>query len=634
MSSSLNSIFIITQLLKSNIVCVSQVFSNRFSFIFSICLQKSSNQKHCILFKASRHGIERLEILDKEDDKNPKIITLENCVKIAQEPAPANQITIVMKTGTLTLNALNETELKHWVQALQNVAFKDKSSTLARNSVMEEENDLYCSTYGDGDGIFTVVLHESDATLLHCSLEAKSYTMHLTTTEIQLKSLDVNGATVVAKWPYRFIRKYGYSDGKIKFEAGRKCDTGEGEFKFHHSNPKAVFRCLADKMKSMKKLINGDSTVSTLDCGENQFNAALSMEPGSRSPLPHSDNDQSQSSHLLRGFLSSNDSLNNVSLASSTVSNISAVMKITPCKPPRKSLPTDVNEKPSNLIKPQRPTKFLDYEPVSLALTGTNDLSKSIVVKASPPPLPTSPHNLTKTILSNISDHHMNIKSPVHSPVIDQPPQIPTRYESMIQDDRDYERIETISNAWKTRGVNDVKHTENLSPDDDFADFAWQRSQSQKETGTNRKVPIVVNAYCDADDLLVKKKTADDQYDKLDFFAPKPSNPSADYRTIVTVNTPHTYKKQSSQPITSNDYEIIGENMNNEQKSYRLADDSYMGYGVLRKPGVNNNTAMKSKQSPPPKLAIDVNAASAEDLLNHRKYNGLEYAMVSKPKQV
>lgn len=576
--------------------------------------------------------MERLEIFDKEDDKNPKIITLENCVKISQEPAPANQITVVMKTGTLTLNAPNETELKNWVEALQHVAFKDKSHTLTRNSVMEEENDLYCSSFGDG--IFAVYLHESDAKQLTYSLEAKQYKMHLTTTEIQLKDPDVNGSNVVARWPYRFIRKYGYSEGKIKFEAGRKCDTGEGEFRFHHQDPKIVFRCLADKMKSMKKLINGESTVSTLDCGENQFNAVLSMEPGSRSPLPHSDHDQSQSSHLLRGFLSSNDSLNNVSSSSSsTVSNVTAAMKITPCKPPRKSLPTDTNDKPLILAKPQRPTKFLDYEPV--ILVGSSELTtKSLGVKASPPPpIPTSPH----------------IKSPIQSPANDQPPQIPARHESMIQDDRDYEQIETISQAWKTRGVNDVKHTENLSPDEDITDFKWQRSQSQKETGTNRKIPLAVNPYCD---MQINRKSDNEHYDKLDFFAP--ANPSGDYRTIVSVNTTHPYKKQTSQPITSHDYEIVGEHSSNEQKSYRLADDSYMGYGILRQPGVNNNTAMKSKQSPPPPppqknliflaeatltntletSSINASDKPAEDLLNHRKFNGLEYAMVSKPKQV
>lgn len=593
-----------------------------------------------------------MEIGDKEDDKNPKIITLENCVKITQEPPPANLINIVTKTETLTLNALNEKDLKDWLEALQSVAFKDKTQPPARNSVMEEDNDLYCTSYTDG--IFTVNLQAADLAQINSSLEPKTYTMQLTATEIQLKNLDVNGATIVAKWPYRYIRKYGYRDGKFTFEAGRKCDTGEGVFSFHHINPQEVFRCMGAKMKSMKKLINGDS-IASLDCGEHQLNAALSMEAGSRSPLPpspnqvHTDNEQSQSSHILRGFLSSTDSLNNSSFSSSIASsNQMPVHKITPCKPPRKTLPnSDSNDKIIRTdvpMKSSQKSKYQDYEPVSLAQTGPNDLSKpmSISLKTSPPPpLPTSPipnnSNSSKNNLPlPLGEHHTIVKSPIHSPVVDQPPQIPARYESMLQDDRNYERIENISNAWKTRGVNDVKHTENVkSTEDDFTDFVRQRSQAQKEITGSRKVPVTVSAYCDADDLSIKK-SGDDNYDRLDFFASKSSNNiSSDYRTIVTITTP-VYKKQSSQPITSNDYEIIGEccTVSNtmtvttptsaDHKSYRLADDSYMGYGVLRKP-----TAFNTKSSP----NGTGTSGSSDDLLKHIKYNGVDYA-ISRPKQV
>lgn len=614
--------------------------------------QKSTNHKHCYLFKASRHGIERLEIGDKEDDKNPKIITLENCVKITQEPPPANLIHIVTKTETLTLNALNDKDLKDWLDALQSVAFKDKTQSPARNSVMEEDNDLYCTSYTDG--IFTVNLQAADLAQINCSLEPKTYTLHLTATEIQLKNLDVNGATIVAKWPYRYIRKYGYRDGKFTFEAGRKCNTGEGVFSFHHINPQEVFRCMGAKMKSMKKLINGDS-IPSLDCGEHQWNAALSMEAGSRSPLPpspnqvHADNEQSQSSHILRGFLSSTDSLNNSSFSSSIASNNNQmpVHKITPCKPPRKTLPhsdsTDkINRTDAQPIKASQ--KSYDYEPVSIAQTGLNDPSKpmSKTLKTSPPPpLPTSPipnnGNSSKANLSlPLGEHHTIVKSPIHSPAVDQPPRIPARYESMLQDDRNYERIENISNAWKTRGVNDVKHTENMkSTEDDFTDFVRQRSQVQKEITGCRKVPVTVSAYCDADDLSIQK-SGDDNYDRLDFFGSKSSNACSDYRTIVTITTP-VYRQQSSQPITSNDYEIIGEcgTVSNtmtvttptsaDHKSYRLADDSYMGYGVLRKP-----TAFNSKSSSPNGTGT---SGSSDDLLKHIKYNGVDYA-ISKPKQV
>lgn len=588
-----------------------------------------------------------MEICEKEDDKNPKIITLENCVKITQEPAPANQINIVTKTGTLTLNALNETELKHWVQALQNVAFKEKSSTLARNSVMEEDNDLYCSSYTDG--IFTVNLQATDLAPFKNPIEPKSYTLQLTATEIQLKHLDVNGSTILTKWPYRYIRKYGYKNGKFTFEAGRKCDEGPGLFSFHHINPSEVFRCMAAKMKLMKRLINGDS-IASLDCGEHQLNAALSMEAGSRSPLPpspnqmHMDTEQSQNSHLFRGFLSSNDSLNNVSATSSISSNAQQLIKITPCKPPRKSIPTnESNENKTTNMKSSQKSKYQDYEPVSLAQTGDKQIS--ITLKTSPPPpLPTSPipnnGNSSKMNLPLLNEHHSILKSPVHSPVVDQPPQIPARYESMQQDDRNYEKIENISDAWRTRGMFDVKHTENMkATDDDFTDFVWQRSQSQKEISGSRKIPITVSAYCDADDLS-NKRSGDDNYDRLEFFAAKPANASSDYRTIVTITTP-IYKKQTSAPVTSNDYEIIGEcgtvtsstavttPTNNDHKSYRLADDSYMGYGILRKPVTNNNNTTKSVQS----NNANGTSSSADDLLKHIKYNGVDYA-ISKPKQV
>lgn len=516
-----------------------------------------------------------------------------------------------------------------------------------RNSVIEEDNDLYCTSYGDG--IFTVNIVASDIAQLQCKLEAKSYILHLTTTEIQLKNIENN--SMIVKWPYRYIRKYGYRDGKFTFEAGRKCDTGEGVFSLHHTNPQEVFRCMAAKMKSMKKLINGES-LGSLDCGEHQLNAALSMEAGSRSPLPpspihhqhHSDSDLNQSGHLIRGFLSSNDSLNNVSM-SSTSSSVIPLTKHIPSKPPRKSITTiENNEKISRNDVPsksQKFTKYQDYEPVSLAQTGAPESTKlpTIVLKT-PPPIPTSPipsSNSNKSLLSLMNEQ----ATIANASADDQPPRLPIRNESMNNiDDRNYERIENISNAWKTLGVNDVKHTEHLNiSEDDLVDFVWQRSQSQKELGAdtkrNKKLPISVNTYCDADELTLSKKPDDDNYDKLEFFATK-VNPSNDYRTIVTVNSP-AYKKQTSQPVTSNDYEIIGECGSAtiaEHKPYRLADDSYMGYGVLRKPGATSVSSMQQQQSQSHHVLKKSGVANTDDILNHRKYNGHEYAIVSKPKHV
>lgn len=546
------------------------------------------------------------------------------------------------------------------MQALQSVAFKDKSDIITRNSVIEEDNDLYCTSYSDG--IFNVKLLASDVAHLKCKLEAKSYILHLTATEIQLKNID-NGS-IVAKWPYRYVRKYGYRDGKFTFEAGRKCDTGEGEFSLHHANPQEVFRCMAAKMKSMKKLISGESMAS-LDCGEHQFNAALSMEAGSRSPLPPSpnqpitvENDLNQSGHLLRGFLSSNDSLNNVSISSS--STTASILKNIPNKPPRKSVTSiDNNNDNNKLIRndemnirptmvgktPAQQLKFLkqsSYEPVTLLKSTHLGPSSS---------LPTSP-------VSNIpGGPSKSLLMAAINDASDQPPKLPQRNESMSGlDERNYERIETITNAWKTMGVDDVKHTEHVTtPEDELAEFVWQRSQSQKESDGGRiKKPL---QQLDEKSIATLKCETDDNYDKLQFFATKGNvGSSSDYKTIVMINSPG-YRKQTSQPITSNDYEIIGECgtgtsvatspatsppsippllSSDIHQTYRLADDSYMGYGVLRKPAITTTTTVTSVSPKSGQMQTTASTVSGnnEELLDHRKYNGLDYAIVSKPKRV
>ncbi|KAJ6637073.1 Docking protein 1 [Pseudolycoriella hygida] len=537
-----------------------------------LILRRQPNNKYCLLFKASQHGIERLEICDKEDDKNPKIITLENCVKITQEPPPANLIHVVTKSGTLTLNAVNDNDLKKWLNALQSVAFKDKG-TLPRNSVIEEDNDLYCTSYSDG--VFTIRLHSSD-TSVKCNLEAKTYVLHLTTTELQLKSMDENNS-IVAKWPYRYIRKYGYRDGKFTFEAGRKCDTGEGVFSLEHSNPQEIFRCMAAKMKSMKKLISGDS-IGSLDCGEHQLNAALSMEAGSRSPLPpspnhhsHSESELNQSGHLIRGFLSSNDSLNNVSTSSSSI----PLIKHTPHKPPRKSLGIVDNE--NRTTKSQKHSKTLPISTETIK-------SGTIVLKTPPEPNKT----LTPLIIPTTESSN------------EMPPKLPIRNESKPNDERDYESIETITNAWRTRGIDDIKHTERMTtPEDEIVEFAWQRSQSQVDSCDKR---LVISSTIESDVNMI-----DDNYDRLEFF-PAKTKTSSDYKTVVTINSAAV--KPST---TANDYEIIG---GLDISPCRLADDSYLGYGVLRKP------------------ASSLNTVSHDEVLGHHEYNGLDYAIVSKPKRV
>ncbi|KAJ8919009.1 hypothetical protein NQ315_016914, partial [Exocentrus adspersus] len=242
----------------------------------SNCFQKSWQQKHGLLFKASKFGIQRLELYDVTDSKDPRIITLENCIKVHAKSGTIFCVTT--KTAVHEFATLTEQSLTDWLSAIQSVAFPDEDPA---DADVQEDNDLYCST---GDIKFIVKVEQSAASL-RCGLENKNYNLVLTSTALQLRNIPDNN--LLYTWPYCFIRRYGYKSGKFTFEAGRKCESGEGTFFLEHPNQQEIFRCIASKMKSMKKLLSGES-MPLLDCGELQLQAALSMEAGSRSPLPPS----------------------------------------------------------------------------------------------------------------------------------------------------------------------------------------------------------------------------------------------------------------------------------------------------------------------------------------------------------
>lgn len=531
-----------------------------------------------------------MEISDNETDKNPRIVTLENCIKVNSEPSPSLLINVTTKSGQIVLQCANEAEQNLWTMSLQSVAFTDKLTPSKRNSIVEY-NELYCSSFSEGK--FTVNLISTDITVKN-KLEPKIYTLELTTTEIQLRNYD-DDSVIVAKWPYRYIRKYGYRDGKFTFEAGRKCDTGEGTFKLDHANPQEIFRCMSAKMKSMKKLLNGDSSGS-LDCGDNHLNAALSMEAGSRSPLPpfiNSPNspDVDISHASLRGFLSSTDSIHLPFIPAPPAKNVPIAI---PNKPPRKTL-----------------------------------------------------HSVNSNDRINCNFHETLVQ-------LDSPPTPPERNKSMADRSRDYECIENITEAWKTLGIDVVKHTEHVStptPEDELQEFAWQRSKSFNRNET-RKISIVdinESTTCVSSNVSVTKmerlSDGESDYDRLEFFptSNKASSSSSGYMTIVPIIPPLVKKKAT----VSDDYEIItptelqtapssSQDLKNSSEpqlsTSRLADDSYLGYGVIRKTSLPPSTTSSVSFSSTSTTQTVV--LSDEDLLDHHKYNGLDYAIVSKPKRV
>lgn len=467
-------------------------------------------------------------------------------------------MTIHTDNRSVALVAVDQDDLMKWARALEHVAFKYKSKADEhRHGMLEEENDLYDSAYCDGDDVFRVNLHESES---NCMLKPKTYAMHLTANEIQLKN--VNGVDVVARWPYQFIRHYKCVDDKITFEAGRKCDTGEGEYIFQHATPKVIFRSLRKKMKAMKKSMAALNVV----IDEQELNAAMSMEAGSRCPLIFADGDGGQASHLIFGVLS-NASMNTVALAPT------ATMKLIPLKPKRQTLLTDADEKPSNIATKERPTS--DYEPIEGEQTSTNDLSRSFRRKAVPQSL--------------------------------------TLVKCRIQNAYDYEHIASPTDTWD-KSLGTVGQAGGQSPDLD-----------NSSPDTNRRVPMAF------DDSYRSVFDDEEGYDKLDFFAPTQLTPSTEYPEIV-VKSSMACKRPF--PVASDDYEVIGENTMNELQ-YMTGMPSVQQAAIdranLSKASVDSDEFSKSSGDTDDfrRFPDDV-----DDLLNHSQVNGLEYAVVSKPKQV
>lgn len=531
-------------------------------------LKKTWQEKYCLLYNASKSGIERLEIFDNVDqDSIPRIITLENCIKI--EPKSSLAFSVITKSNLYDFMAANEESLQQWIGAIQQVAFKD--FTKEETASICEDNELYCPSEEKNE--FKVTLHATDASC-RCKLEGKAmYVLVLTSNAIQLfKQGTKDDRTLLLTWPYCYVRRYGHKDGKFTFEAGRKCESGEGMFLFEHDNQQEIFRCVSSKMKSMKKLLKEsisnnsikslETTQEQLNCGENQLQAAMVMEPGSRSPLPPSPT-TSTTLHDIDSITSSQTRKEPQSI------NISPE-KVVPKKPPRK----------------------------------------------------------------NISNNNADDRSSQ------------LNYETIEK----YDEVEKRENAWKTLGTVDVRHSdhvidcasleESTTKSTSIVEYFQSRIIRGKQTMNSIETPLNNSKV-----IYAREIPTDDNvyntYDHLSFFGSTSklcSTPSNGYKQVVPVQsisnlTNISASSKDPMNLNSNDYDEVGVSTVNidmntvgvgisqpaggevSLESIRLADDSHLGYAVVRK-----TTATKDKEK--------------DNVLEHRLYNDNPYAVISKPKHV
>ncbi|KAI5094629.1 docking protein 2 isoform X1 [Silurus meridionalis] len=219
-----------------------------------------------ILYCESTCSISRLEFFDckdggsgtlekskcKQDTK--KIIRLSNCIRVSDaadvDGCPKDCKAFLVETTEKTfIFAVEMVEVEDWMQKLCEIAFPmnwsergaTKRSSLPQDpdDVSMTDNSLYCgkethTALRD----FKVIIRRTDAAE-RCGLKGQ-YLLRTDFDSLLLK--EPKTGEVYFSWPYRYLRRFGRDKTTFSFEAGRRCDSGEGNFEFDTKQGNFIFQ--------------------------------------------------------------------------------------------------------------------------------------------------------------------------------------------------------------------------------------------------------------------------------------------------------------------------------------------------------------------------------------------------------
>ncbi|XP_062910939.1 uncharacterized protein LOC134349909 [Mobula hypostoma] len=98
------------------------------------------------------------------------------------------------------------------------------------------------------DNQFTVTVKKT-AVSTRCNLQGK-YTLFVEEDSLILK--DPVTKEVMYKWPYQLLRRYGTDKESFMFEAGRRCDSGEGVFLFNAKEVGKIYHKVDTVVKTIE----------------------------------------------------------------------------------------------------------------------------------------------------------------------------------------------------------------------------------------------------------------------------------------------------------------------------------------------------------------------------------------------
>ncbi|KAM9335326.1 docking protein 1b [Symphorus nematophorus] len=256
-----------------------------------------------VLYPASQNGIARLEFFDapsggggvtgggsgsgsneKTRKLDKKIIRLSECISILPaltESCPKdNMAAFCVETNDKThVFAAEKNAVKEWMDTMCDIAFQggsgSSSSTAADanggpQDLQMSENLIYYSREEVNE--FWVTVQRTEASE-RCGLTG-SYWLKAENDVLILKEPKTKRNVLV--WPYKLLRRYGRDRVMFSFEAGRRCDSGPGNFTFETKQGNEIFMLVDQAIQSQKALAE-----------ERHLSCPLNFDPDCPASLQH-----------------------------------------------------------------------------------------------------------------------------------------------------------------------------------------------------------------------------------------------------------------------------------------------------------------------------------------------------------
>ncbi|XP_005530910.1 PREDICTED: docking protein 2 [Pseudopodoces humilis] len=216
-----------------------------------------------VLYRDSRGSPAHLELRDgperpRKAEPARRPLRLRDCVRVVpagtETSCPGDTVPILLDTAERrVLLAAPAAEADEWIRRLCELAFPRSqeepgvakegslSSPGMEGEFSMEENSLYSSRDKAGlEQEFEVTVRPTPSSQ-RCQLRGRCI---LRAAEESLELRHPRSREPLFRWPYRFLRRFGRDKVTFSFEAGRRCESGEGNFEFDTRQGNEIFAAI------------------------------------------------------------------------------------------------------------------------------------------------------------------------------------------------------------------------------------------------------------------------------------------------------------------------------------------------------------------------------------------------------